>query len=272
MSDNYRWGYKPGELRRLKEQHGIWLQLTRKHLDAGGARAGDVVLDLGCGPGFVTTELAARGARVLAYDRNARSLSYLRKRCKTLGLRSVRVLPAGDVRNLPALGESLTAVYMRWLLCYLDTPTVERLLSDLHGRLRSGGRLLIHDYVDYCSAHAEPPSEEIQLVIAEFHRGMENPDIGSTLPDIVKRSGFKITWEQRIALAIAPGDAFWRWPDQFFRLHVPKLVGGNRDPAHAGLPKGWEPGSFLRDWERLAANRDARFHAWPVLQLVAEKQ
>ena len=254
MTD-YLFPYDPQEFRRLEEQHRIWLPRTREHLQAGGVRRGDVVLDLGCGPGFVSTELAEQGVSVLASDRNQKSLDVLTGRCREKGISGVHVYPACDALDLPQMEVKPTAAYMRWLLCYLGASMTEELFRKLP--LEAGGRLLIHDFINYRSARLEPFSEAVQLVIDRFFRDMPAADIGFALPAILERCGFKITWKRVVVMAIAPGDPEWPWPNRFFELYVQPLEGA---------------AAAFRDWRRAAQDPATLFYSWPVLQLVAVKQ
>jgi len=253
--NDYVYGYDLKEFRRLAEQHRLWWPRTLEHLNAGHVRRGDVVLDLGCGPGFVSTELAAMNVRVLAADRDQQSLDALINRCREKGMTGIQPYPACDALNLPHFEVKPTVVYMRWLLCYLGASKTEELLRKLP--LDAGSRLLVHDYINYRSARLEPPSGAVQAVIDTFFQKMADADIGFVLPAILERCGFKIAWKRVVALAIAPNDPEWAWPDQFFEGHVLPL--GNAE-------------AFFRDWEEAAQNAGALFYSWPVLQLIAVKQ
>lgn len=255
--NDYIYGYDPREFRRLEQQHQVWLSRTHEHLIAADFRAGDVVLDLGCGPGFVSMQLASMGAHVLALDHDATSLNALAARCQEQGISGVRTYPPCDALDLPEFDVRPTMAYMRWLLCYLGTEKVEALLRKLP--LEAGGRLVVHDYINYRSAWREPGSDIVQAVIARFSHGFPDGDIGFVLPAILGRCGFKITWKRVVALVIAPDDSEWVWPDQFFELHVPDKM-----PEMAG--------AFLRDWRDAAKSPGTLFYSWPVLQLVAVKK
>jgi SAM-dependent methyltransferase len=46
------------EISRLGHQYEVWRRDTNKVFEAAGFSAGDRLLDLGCGPGFLTRDLA----------------------------------------------------------------------------------------------------------------------------------------------------------------------------------------------------------------------
>lgn len=257
MTD-YIYGYDLSEFRRLEQQHRIWLPRIRKHWHAGAVRAEDVVLDLGCGPGFASTELAEQDVRVLAADRDQSSLDVLAARCREKGITGIHIYPACDVMELPRFEVKPTAVYMRWLLCYLGASRTEELFRrPTFAGLDAGSRLLIHDFINYRSARLEPFSEAVQSVVEIYFQRIEDADIGFVLPAILERCGFEVTWKRVVAMAIAPGDPEWPWPDEFFRLHVPLLETVD---------------AFFRDWNTAAENPGTLFYSWPVLQIVAVKK
>jgi len=54
----YVLGTEQAELHRLGLQHQVWAAEARRGWELGGFRAGHTLLDLGCGPGFCTVEMA----------------------------------------------------------------------------------------------------------------------------------------------------------------------------------------------------------------------
>jgi 23S rRNA (adenine-N6)-dimethyltransferase len=103
-------------------------RLIAQLADAGGARGGQLVLDLGAGSGAITAGLAAAGARVIAVERDPKLAARLRRRFDHEPL--VRVVEA-DLRTIPLPRRdflvvanppfSLTAAVCRRLL---DDPAV----------------------------------------------------------------------------------------------------------------------------------------------------
>ena len=73
-------------------------------LDAAGLRAGDVVLDLGCGPGQAAAHMARRGAQVIGVERHALVAEAARERGRDAapGSVDVRVGEASAMDDLPA--------------------------------------------------------------------------------------------------------------------------------------------------------------------------
>src|SRR5438874_103044 len=80
MATQYPLGTTDLELERLRFQHKTWGDVTRAFLERMGLSRGWNVLDLGCGPGFVSFEIAERVGRtgsVIALDESPRWLAFL---------------------------------------------------------------------------------------------------------------------------------------------------------------------------------------------------
>src|SRR3954451_13404216 len=66
--------------------------------EALAAQPGDVVLDVGCGPGFYVADIAERGAEVIGVDGSPAMLAVARRRIE--GRDNARLLE-GDATRLP---------------------------------------------------------------------------------------------------------------------------------------------------------------------------
>ena len=128
-------------------------QAVRRTIDlvTAGLAPGAAVLDLGCGPGLYTQQLADDGFDVTGVDFNGASIEYARKRARG----RVQYVEADYTRDLPAGPFDLA------MLIYLDfgthLPQVQRaLLGEVCRRLRPGGRLVL-DYLEAAVADRHRP-------------------------------------------------------------------------------------------------------------------
>lgn len=112
-------------------------------LDALGLRAGEHLIDVGCGTGNALVEAARRGVRVAGFDPSARLAERASARLAGLGL-------AGDVRvgsaETPPEGiEPADAVVSVFAVIFSDEP--ERALRGMAGLCRPGGRLALTSWL-----------------------------------------------------------------------------------------------------------------------------
>jgi ubiquinone/menaquinone biosynthesis C-methylase UbiE len=112
-------------------------------------------LDAGCGTGFLSLELAARGHRVTGVDFAPSMLVEARRKAAAGGL-SVR-FEAADAENLPFSPHGFDLAISRHVLWTLPHP--EAAIEEWLRMLRPGGRLAIIDGAQYSEAGAPPQRE-----------------------------------------------------------------------------------------------------------------
>lgn len=112
-------------------------------------------LDAGCGTGFLSLELAARGHRVTGVDFAPAMLAEARRKAATRQL-SIRFEEA-DAENLPFPSHSFDLAISRHVLWTLPHP--EAAIDEWLRMLRPGGRLAIIDGAQYSEAAAPPQRE-----------------------------------------------------------------------------------------------------------------
>lgn len=103
------------------------------------ARPREVALDLGCGTGIYSLEMARRGARVIAVDRSAGMLRAAREKARREGLPIAFHQAPAD--SLPFASGSFDLVIAVTLLCFAERPDL--ILSEAHRLLKTPGRLVI---------------------------------------------------------------------------------------------------------------------------------
>jgi ubiquinone/menaquinone biosynthesis C-methylase UbiE len=106
-----------------------------------GGRGTLDALDVGCGTGFLSLELAGRGHRVTGVDFAPQMLAEARKKAAAQGL-AVR-FEEGDAEQLPFAAGSFDLVMTRHVLWTLPHP--EQAIDEWIRVLRPGGRLAVMD-------------------------------------------------------------------------------------------------------------------------------
>jgi ubiquinone/menaquinone biosynthesis C-methylase UbiE len=238
------------ELDRLRNQHVAWIERAYALLAQSGLRAGHTLLDLGCGPGFTTVELArlvGPTGRVIALDSSARFIEFLRAERERLALPQIEPrLGTAEQLDLPAA--SLDGAYARWLFCWLADPgTVMRAVADA---LRPGGVLVLQEYLDWGAKKLVPRSAAHDRVVAacmqSWAAGGATIDIGEHVPTLAARCGLVLEHFRPIARLGRVGSLEWRWLTEFYESYLPRLV-------ERGLLQPRELEAWRRDWDARAA-------------------
>jgi ubiquinone/menaquinone biosynthesis C-methylase UbiE len=119
-------------------------KVTTAVLAAARVQPGDLVIDLGCGSGKVSLQLAELGARVVAVDGNQRALDWLKASALARSLPGLEVLASPlFCLSLPAASADLvvTSYAMHWL----RDADKQRLVAAAFSWLRPGGTLIVAD-------------------------------------------------------------------------------------------------------------------------------
>lgn len=228
----YVLGTGTDELERLDRQHQIW----RNDALAGWARAGfgpgQRLLDLGCGPGFAALDLAelvGPGGSVLALDNAEPYLAHLRQQA------SARSLPwlttqACDL-NARAAGALLEpdccdGIWCRWVAMFLRDP--QPLIDLIVRALRPGGRLVLHEYIQWDTFALVPGGEAVglfvQRCIAHWQANGGDPHIARRLPALLEDRGLRLREARSLQACEPASGAKALWLQDFLRSYSPQLA------------------------------------------------
>jgi arsenite methyltransferase len=177
-----------GRLERLYATRDV---LRRRELvrAALGARPGDRILDVGCGPGFYVTELleaVGPEGSVAGVDASADMLAVAAQRAKGHG--NVAFHQA-DAASLPVPDASFERA-----LCFQvleDVPDVPAALQEMHRALRPGGRVLVWD-VDWATVSWHATDRQLtRRVLAAWDQHLRHPSLPRTLAAQLRHAGFE---------------------------------------------------------------------------------
>ena len=104
-----------------------------------GQVADQDILDAGCGPGWLSVELARRGARVVGIDAAEQMLLRARERAGDAS-QSIRFVQADLCSPLPLEDSSFDGIMSNMVL--MDIPAIDTALAEFRRALRPSGRLV----------------------------------------------------------------------------------------------------------------------------------
>ena len=114
-------------------KHAFVYEKAKGLVELLAPKAGERILDLGCGTGVLTAEIAGRGADIVGIDRSEEMISQARKKFPTLRFELL------DARKLPFNAE-FDAVFSNAVLHWI--PEAEQVISGVVQALKRRGRFV----------------------------------------------------------------------------------------------------------------------------------
>lgn len=231
----YIHGHSRAEQDRLVAQAEYWRDTLI--LPELSYRAGERLLDIGCGAGAVLGVIgqAFPGLALAGIDLAAEQIEYAGE---YLGRRAIAAdLRHGDARALPWADGSVDHVYMMWFLEHVADP--RPFLAEARRVLAPGGTITINE-TDYSMFHAWPTDDDIEYLGAAqraVFAGHGNPAVGRSLGALLVEAGFRQVRARPIGFHHFTGeadDALARFADYllgFLEPMVPRMVDEGFDKA-----------------------------------------
>jgi len=226
MSENgdYVLGTDADEIERLGLQHRVWRDRVLDVWRRAGIGPGQVVVDVGAGPGWASADLASivgAEGRVVALERSESFLAAVRARA----LPNVEAR-AQDVAATP-FGEAFAdAAWCRWVLSFVEAP--ERTVGHIARALKPGGVAVFHEYADYRAWRMMPPDPEQErfrtLVIQSWRDSGGDPDVGMRLAQWLEAAGLEVVEVRPLIEIVGPADFTWQWPAAFMAVGARRLA------------------------------------------------
>jgi SAM-dependent methyltransferase len=183
-------GGLPGR-ERLRLLSRVLEPTTTAFLDRAGLRQGMTCLDVGCGGGDVTFEIARRAGpagSVVGLDIDPVKIDLAQAEARELGLTNLE-FKLSDIAQMEMNAE-FDFVYSRFLLTHLKDPA--RALRALVKALKPGGVIVIED-IDFRGHFCFPESEAfvsyVSLYTEVVRRNGGDANIGARLPQLLRGSG-----------------------------------------------------------------------------------
>ena len=172
------------------DEHPLAHQLKRRMLDVCPVRAGDQVLDVGCGLGHEVRRLAGRvgpQGRVVGIDANPAMITEARRRAAGLALPVV--FDVGDAHHVGFPDGAFDLCRTERVLRYLDRP--QAALGEMARLARPGGFVLAFDF-DSDLTVVDAPDPALARRIAELlDAAVPHPWIGRQLFGLFQRAGLR---------------------------------------------------------------------------------
>ncbi|NND24758.1 MAG: methyltransferase domain-containing protein [Flavobacteriaceae bacterium] len=266
-SNAYILGTDVEELHRLGLQHQVWASEAQLGWHNGNFSAGQTLLDLGCGPGFCTKELAfvvGNEGKVIGVDRSEHFIHFLNK-TKDLYNLNIEAIHS-DFNKLSLSDNSLDGMYCRWALAWIPNP--KEILEKVKRALKPGARMVVHEYYDWSTHQTEPFKRHLAKGIAACIRSFKESegeiDIGRELPNMFSEMGMKVIGVRLMSKLGIPGNLEWQWPKSFYKSYFPRL-------KELGYLTEVEVEKALLDFSELEKNPNTTLFCPILVEVVAEK-
>ena len=207
-------------------------------------RPGMAVLDLGCGPGTITADLAGLVApgRVVAVDSAASILARARATCAGAGAEVAFAAAQGE--RLPFRDGAFDVVHAHQVLQHVADPV--RVLREMRRVCRPGGVVAARD-ADYAAFTWFPEVPELDEWLALYERVARRnggePDAGRRLLSWAQRAGFG---------AVTPSASAWCYAEDADRAWWGRLWADRLTASSFGEQAVAERLASRSDLERLA--------------------
>jgi SAM-dependent methyltransferase len=225
---DYVLGTHDEEILRLGLQHRVWRPRALDAWRRAGFTSGQTLLDVGCGPGYASTDLAeivGPSGMVYAIDRSKRFLDALEQSSRQRGLVNIKTFEIDlNESALPAV--HVDGAWVRWVFAFVKQPRT--LLSNIAKSIKPGGVLVLHEYFDYSTWQIVPKSLEVEEFVHEVMKSWRDeggePNIGLDLPRWLNELGLSVKSLNPIIDVISPSNYVWQWLKTFGHVGLRRLV------------------------------------------------
>lgn len=266
---DYVLGTRDEEIARLGLQHRVWRERALEAWSSAGIGPSQMVLDVGCGPGYASLDLAelvGPSGRLVAIDKSERFLGALTTACRQRHVDNVTTyladLDAGQFPDVVA-----DRAWCRWVFAFAKDPRA--LLARIAAALAPDGVIVLHEYFDYSTWRAAPRCAELEefvsAVMTSWRDNGGEPDIALSLPKWLEELGFEVRSAGPIVNMVQPEDLSWNWMASFVEVGRKRLV-------DLGYLSAVRSDAIWQAFTALQATAGARMITPGVLEIVAARR
>jgi SAM-dependent methyltransferase len=268
-ANEYVLGTHDEEIERLGLQHRAWRERALDAWRSAGIGPGQTVLDVGCGPGYASLDLAGLvgpAGRVVAIDKSERFLGALNAACRERSIANIAAHSADlDAGEFPPVVAD--RAWCRWVFAFVKHP--RDILARIAASLAPGGVIVMHEYFDYSTWRAAPRCAELEefvsAVMASWRDTGGEPDIALCLPRWLEELGCDVRTARPIVDVVQPGHLKWAWLATFLEV-------GRRRLVDLGYLTSARSESILQAFNELQASPGARMITPGVLEIVGVRR
>ena len=234
--------------------HGFVARLGAGVVELLAPQADETILDLGCGTGHLTAQLAQSSSHVVGLDPSETMLEAARAHYPDLDLR------AGDARTFQ-FAERFDAVFTNAVLHWIPDP--QAVADNVFAHLKSGGRFVgeFGGSGNVAQLHGALDAAARARGLAPFDPNKYFPTIGNWA-NLLENAGFEV---RTMFLFDRPTpldgrDGAYNWLQQFCAYYLDDLSAGDREAVARDAQERVRP-SLLREGQWFADYRRIRFVA-----------
>jgi len=184
-------GFDENEARRVEALYQTPDVVAQRErvLDVLGLRAGERVVDLGCGPGLLALQMAERvgsDGEVQCIDASESMVAMAKRRFADIKWIEPRV---GDVAALPYSDRSFDAGVCTQVYEYV--PDIDRALAELYRVLKPRGRAVVVDTDWESSVWHSSDTDRMRRMLEAWDRHCPHPHLPRTLMPRLRAAGFE---------------------------------------------------------------------------------
>lgn len=244
------------DAQRYLDRHGFIIERGQALIDLLNPKAGEHILDLGCGTGDIAQSIAGRGASVVGVDASVDMIAAAQARFPCLDFRVL------DAAALPFIGE-FDAIFSHAVLHWVTR--TEEAAAGMARALKPGGRLVLEmGGQRNCQALETAFAQALKTVAGRDYR---SPWHFPSLPDytaLLESKGFTVraAWFFELPTPLQGMDGLRQWILQFLPHHLDSLDAGSAEAVLAVTetalrPHLWRDGAWWADYRRLRVAAEA---------------